>query len=61
MKFATLLTLSSVHMSRTPFPNIQHWAQLGLKEIKFNLHYGEVPGDVLPASHGTYTSCSVIK
>ena len=27
------------------------------KEMKFNLHYGKVRGDVLPPPHGTNTSC----
>ena len=31
------------------------------KEIKYNLHYGEVWGDVLRSPHGTNTSCSVVK
>ena len=31
------------------------------KEIKYNLHYGDVRGDVLPPPHGTYTSCSVVR
>ena len=35
------------------------------KEMKYNLHYGDVRGDVrgddLPPSHGTNTSCCVVK
>ena len=31
------------------------------KEMKYNLHYGDVRGDVLPPPHGTNTSCSVAK
>ena len=31
------------------------------KEMKNNLHYGEVRGDVLPPPHGTNTICSVAK
>ena len=31
------------------------------KETKYNLHYGEVRGDILRPPHGTITSCSVIK
>ena len=31
------------------------------KEMKYNLHYGKVRGDVLPPPHGTNTSCSVVK
>ena len=31
-----------------------------LKEMKHNLHYGKVRGDVLLPSHGTNTSCSVM-
>ena len=27
------------------------------KEMKYNLHYGEVQGDVLPPPHATNTSC----
>ena len=32
-----------------------------LKEMKYNLHYGDVRGDVLLPPHGTNTSCSVVK
>ena len=44
MKFAILLTPSSVYMSRTISigPMIP-------KEMKYNLHYGDVPADVLPS------------
>ena len=31
------------------------------KEMKNDLHYGDVQGDVLPPSHGTNTRCSVVK
>ena len=31
-----------------------------LKEMKYNLHYGNVRGDVLRPPHGTNTSCSKI-
>ena len=31
------------------------------KEIKYNLHYSDVRGDVLLPPHGTNTSCSVVK
>ena len=31
------------------------------KEMKYNLYYGKVRGDVLPPPHGTNTSCSVVK
>ena len=31
------------------------------KEMKYNLHYGKVRGDVLPPPQGTNTSCSVVK
>ena len=31
------------------------------KEMKYNLHYGKVRGDVLPPPHDTNTSCSVVK
>ena len=31
------------------------------KEMKYNLHYGKVHGDVLPPPHGTNTICSVVK
>ena len=37
MKFATLLTPSSVYMSRTPFPNIPQWAQWSQR--KWNLGF----------------------
>ena len=30
------------------------------KEMKYNLHYGKVRGDVLSPTHGTNTSCSKI-
>ena len=29
------------------------------KEMKYNLHYGDERGDVLPPPHGTNTGCSV--
>ena len=32
-----------------------------LKEMKYNLHYGNVRGDVLPPPRGTNTSYSVVK
>ena len=56
MKFATLLTPSSVY-------NIFKDSTIGPmipKEMKYNLHYGKVRGDVLPPPHGTNTSCSVV-
>ena len=31
------------------------------KEMKYNLYYGEVQGDVLPPPHDTNTSCSIVK
>ena len=31
------------------------------KEMKYNLHYGKVQGDILPLPHSTNTSCSVVK
>ena len=31
------------------------------KEMKYNLHYGKVWGDVLLLPHDTNTSCSVVK
>ena len=31
------------------------------KEMKYNLHYGDVREDVLPPPHGTNTSCSLEK
>ena len=31
------------------------------REMKYNLLYGKVRGDVLPPAHGTNTSCSVAK
>ena len=31
-----------------------------LKEIKYNLHYGDVGADVLPSPQGTNTSYSVV-
>ena len=30
------------------------------KEMKYNLHYGDVREDALPPPHGTNTSCSVL-
>ena len=30
------------------------------KEMKYELHYGDVRGGVLPPPHGTNTSCSVV-
>ena len=31
------------------------------KEMKYNLHYGDVRGDVLPPQHSTNTGYSVVK
>ena len=31
------------------------------KEMKYNLHYGDVRGDILSPLHGTNTNCSVVK
>ena len=31
------------------------------KEMEYNLHYGDVRGDVPLPPHGTNTSCSVVK
>ena len=31
------------------------------REMKYNLHYVDVRGDVLPPPHCTNTSCSVVK
>ena len=45
MKFATLLRPSTVYMSRTPFSN--RIGPMISKEMKYNLHYGEVLGDII--------------
>ena len=42
MKFATLFTPSSVHISRTPFSKIPQWAKWSQSKWKYNMHYGEV-------------------
>ena len=47
MKFATLLTPSSVYISRTIFKDSTMGPMIP-KEMKYNLHYGKVRGDVLP-------------
>ena len=60
MKFATLLTPSSVYMSRTPFSNTPQWAQWSQRKCKYNLHCGDVWYDVQPPPNGTNTSCSVV-
>ena len=31
------------------------------KEVKYNLHYGDIRGAILPPPHGTNTSCSVVR
>ena len=36
-------------------------SQMIPKEMKYNMHYGDVRGDVLPTPHGTNTRCSVVK
>ena len=54
LKFATLLSPSSVYMSSSIFKH--KYTTMGPmipKEKKYNLHYGDVRGDVLPLSHGT--------
>ena len=54
MKFATLLTLSSVYMN-----SIFKCTTMGAmipKEMKYNLYYSKVRGDVLPPTYGTNTS-----
>ena len=52
MKLATLPTpeQNSIFKYTTMGPMIQ-------KEMKYNLHYGNVRGDVLPPPHGTKASC----
>ena len=60
MKFATLLTPSSVYEQNSNF-KYTTMSQFIPKEMKYNLHYGDVRGDVLLTPHGTNTSCSVVK
>ena len=31
------------------------------KEMEYNLHYGDVRGDILPPPQGINTSCSAVK
>ena len=57
MKFATLLMPSRVYMSTTPFQSY-HNVPNDPKEIEYNLHYGEVRGDVLRPPHATNASCN---
>ena len=61
MKFATLLTPSGVYMSKTPFFKDTAIGPMIPKDMKYNLHCGEVRGNILPPSHGTNTSCSEVK
>ena len=56
MKFSTMLTPSSVHL--TIFKDTTMGPMIP-KEMKYNLHYGEVRGDVLPPPYGTSIRCSV--
>ena len=55
-EFATLLTPSSVYMKRTPCTTM---GPMIPKEMKYDLHYSDVRGDVLPQPYGTNTSCSI--
>ena len=48
-------------MSKTPFSKIQHWAQYSKRKLKYNLHYGEVQGEVMRPPHGTNTRGSEVK
>ena len=61
MRFATLLTPSSVFKSRTSFSNIPQLDPVIPKETKYDLHCCDVRGDLLPPPHDTNTSCSVVK
>ena len=60
MKSATLLMPSSVYVSRAPFSNDTMGPMIP-KEMKSNLHYGEVRGDFLWPPHGINTSYSVCR
>ena len=60
MKFAALLTPSSEY-EQNSILKYTTMGQLILKEMKYNMHYGDVRRDVLPTPHGYNTSCSVVK
>ena len=53
INFATPLTPSSIYMSSTPFSKISKWVQWSKMKWKYNLHFGEVLGDILWLPHGT--------
>ena len=59
MKYATLLTPSSVYM-KSIFKHTKMGCMIP-KEMKNDLHYSDVRGDVLPPPHGTNTSCGIVK
>ena len=59
----TLLEVAN-QLSIGKAPTYKKHTTMGLmipKVMKYNLHYGDVWGDVLPPPHGTKTSCSVVK
>ena len=60
MKFAVPPTPSSVIMSRTQY-QIYHNGSYDPPKKEYNLHYGDVRGDVLSRPHDINISCSVVK
>ena len=52
--------LSRIHEQNSIF-KYTTMDQMIPKEMKYNLHYGDVRGDVLQPPHGTNTICSVVK
>ena len=55
-----LLRLFRIHEQNSIFKD----TTIGLmipKQTKYNMHYGEVRGDILRLPHGTNTGCSVVK
>ena len=61
MKFATLFTSSSIHTSRISVFKDTTTGPVISKEMKYNLHYGEVRGDVLRPPHGVYVNKIKVK
>ena len=51
----------SVYMSRNSIFKYTTMGSMIPKEMKYNLHYGDVRGDILPPPYDTNTSCSVVK
>ena len=61
MKFATLpYALLRIQKQNSIF-KYTRMGPLIQKEMKYNLHYGDVRGDILPPPHGINMTSSVVK